>query len=186
MLVHPHPNAAACITTDASNVAFGAVLGQFIKGQWQPISFLSKKLTTAELNYSAFDRKRLAVYLAVRHFQYFVEGRVFHINTNHKPLTFALQGTTERRSPRQARRLAFISEFTNDIRHIEGLANPVAAALSRNVLVLEQSPVDLETLAVAQSQDEDLKSLFTSSTSCLLYTSPSPRDGLLSRMPSSA
>ena len=28
--------------------------------------------------------------------------------------------------------------------------------------------------------------LFENSTPCLLYTSPSPRDGLLSRMPSSA
>ena len=174
MLVHPHPNAATCITTDASNVAVGAVLEQFIEGQWKPISFFSKKLTPAELNYSAFDRELLAAYLAVRHFQYFVEGRVFHINTDHKPLTFALQGTTERRSPRQARHLAFISEFTNDIRHIEGLANPVADALSRNVLVLEQSPVDLETLAVAQSQDEDLKSLFTSSTSLQLKQVPIP------------
>ena len=120
----------------------------------------------------AFDRELLAAYLAVRHFQYFVEGRVFHINTDHKPLTFALQGTTERQSPRQARHLAFISEFTNDIRHIEGLANPVADALSRNALVLEQSPVDLETLAVAQSQDENIKSLFTSSTSLQLKQVP--------------
>ena len=131
-------------------------------------------MTLAELNYSAFDREFLAAFLAVRHFQYFVEDRVFHINTDHKPLTLALQGTTERRSPRQARHLAFISEFTNDIRHIEGLANPVADALSRNVLVLEQSPVDLETLAVAQSQDEDLKSLFTSSTSLQLKQVPIP------------
>ena len=30
------------------------------------------------------------------------------------------------------------------------------------------------------------KSHYTSKASCLLYTSPSPRDGLLSRMPSSA
>ena len=30
------------------------------------------------------------------------------------------------------------------------------------------------------------KLTFTGSTACLLYTSPSPRDGLLSRMPSSA
>ena len=29
-------------------------------------------------------------------------------------------------------------------------------------------------------------SVFASSRTCLLYTSPSPRDGLLSRMPSSA
>ena len=30
------------------------------------------------------------------------------------------------------------------------------------------------------------ETLFSSSNICLLYTSPSPRDGLLSRMPSSA
>ena len=47
MLVHPHPNEATCITTDASNVA---VLEQFIEGQWKPISFVSKKLSSAELN----------------------------------------------------------------------------------------------------------------------------------------
>ena len=130
MLVHPHPNTATCITTDASNVAVGAVLEQFIEGQWKSISFFSKKLTPAELNYSAFDRELLAAYFAARHFQYFVEGRVFHINTDRKPLTFMLIGTTERRSPPQARHLTFISEFTNDIRHIGGLANPVADALS--------------------------------------------------------
>ena len=96
MLVHPHPNAAMCITTDASNVAVGAVLEQFIEGQWKPISLFSDKLTPVDLIYSAFDRELLAAYLAVRHFQYFVEGRVFDINTDHKPLTFALHGTNER------------------------------------------------------------------------------------------
>ena len=30
------------------------------------------------------------------------------------------------------------------------------------------------------------RAAFPASTGCLLYTSPSPRDGLLSRMPSSA
>ena len=56
MLVHPHPNAASCITTDASNVAVGTVLEQFIEGQWKPISFFSNQLTPVELTYSAFDR----------------------------------------------------------------------------------------------------------------------------------
>ena len=35
------------------------------------------------------------------------------------------------------------------------------------------------------TSDEDIKSIVNYG-SCLLYTSPSPRDGLLSRMPSSA
>ena len=127
-----------------------------------------------ELNYSAFDRELLAVYLAVRHFQYFVEGRVFHINTDHKPLTFALQSSAEQRSPRQARHLAFISEFKTDIRHIEGQTNRVADALSRNVHVLELSPINLETLAVAQSQDEELQRLCASTTSLCLEHIPIP------------
>ena len=173
MLVHPQPHAPTCITTDASNLAVGAVLEQFIDGQWMPISFFSKKLNHAELNYSAFDRELLAIYLSVRHFQYFVEGRTFHINTDHKPLTFALQSSTERRSPRQARHLAFISEFTTDIRHIEGQANCAADALSRTVYVLEdQSSLELEAFAAAQIHDEELQQLSTSTTSLRLEHVP--------------
>ena len=71
MLVHPQPHAATCITTDASNLSVGAVLEQFINGQWKHITFFSKKLSPAKLKYSAFDRELLAAYLAVRHFQYF-------------------------------------------------------------------------------------------------------------------
>ena len=36
------------------------------------------------------------------------------------------------------------------------------------------------------SVDLVVEELFANSSTCLLYTSPSPRDGLLSRMPSSA
>ena len=134
-------------------------------------------MSPAELKYSAFDRELLAAYLAVRHFQYFVEGRVFHINTDHKPLTFALHSSAERHSPRQARHLAFISEFTSDIRHIEGQANRVADALSRNVLALEQSPIDLEALASAQDHDGELLKLSTSSTSLQLTQVPLSHTG---------
>ena len=54
----------------------------------------------------------LAAYLAVWHFQYFVEGRVFRINTDHKPFIFVLHFSAEWHSTWQARYLAFISEFT--------------------------------------------------------------------------
>ena len=43
---------------------------------------------------------------------------------------------------------------------------------------------DAEALADVQNTDTDTKAEHI--RSCLLYTSPSPRDGLLSRMPSSA
>ena len=60
MLAHPQPHAATSIMTDASNLAVGAVLEQFINGQWKPTLFFSKKLSPAELKYSAFDRELLA------------------------------------------------------------------------------------------------------------------------------
>ena len=83
MLVHPQPHAATCITKDASDLAVGAVLEQFINGQWKLISFFSKTFSPAELKYSAFNRGQLAAHLAVRHFQYFAGGRVFHMNFFH-------------------------------------------------------------------------------------------------------
>ena len=155
MLVHPQPNAPTCVTTDASNSAVGGVLEQFIDGQWKPISFFSKKLCHAETNYSTFDRELLAIYLAVRHFQHFVEGRTFHINTDHKPLTFVLQSSSDRRYS-----------------FIEGQANQVADELSRNVHVLEQSPIDFEALAIAQQRDDQLQHLQTSDTSLPLEQVP--------------
>ena len=128
LLVHPTPGAPTCVMTDASNVAVGAVLQQYCNGQWCPISFFSKALKPAETWYSTFDRELLAVYLALKHFQYFLEGREFHILTDHKPLTYA---RADRYSPRQIRHLDFIAQFTSDLRHVQGSLNAAADALSR-------------------------------------------------------
>ena len=89
LLVHPKPDALTNVMTDASNTAVGAVLQQFADGLWQPISFFSKKLSPAETRYSTYDRELLAVYLALKHFRYFLEGRSFHVMTDHKPLTYS-------------------------------------------------------------------------------------------------
>ncbi len=90
LLVHPELGAPTCIMTDASETAVGAVLQQFIAGQWQPLAYFSKALKPAQTRYSAFDRELLAIYLSIKHFRYFIEGRQFYILTDHKPLTYAL------------------------------------------------------------------------------------------------
>ena len=71
-----HPDAPTSIMTDASNSAVGTVLQQLIGGHWHPMAYFSKALKPAETRYSTFDRELVAVYLAVKHFRYFVEGRV--------------------------------------------------------------------------------------------------------------
>ena len=64
-----------------------------------------------------------------------------------------------------------------DLRHIEGQANHVADALSRNVLALEQSPIELDAFASAQEQDEELLKLSTSPTSLKLAQVPLSHSG---------
>ena len=55
----------------------------------------------------------------------------FFLNTDHKRLTFVMSSVTERPSLQQTRQLAFIAEFTTDIRYVKGETNFVADAFSR-------------------------------------------------------
>ena len=52
LLFHPKPDAPTAIMSDASDIAVGAVLQQFIDNQWKPIAYFSHKLTPTETRYS--------------------------------------------------------------------------------------------------------------------------------------
>ncbi|BHF80747.1 hypothetical protein SprV_0702387700 [Sparganum proliferum] len=131
LLTHPAPEAPLSLMVDASTVAVGAVLQQHINDSTGPLAFFSKKLSPAETRYSTFGRELLAIYLAVKHFRHFLEGRDFTIFTDHKPLTFAIRSHSDKYNPREISHLDYISQFTTDIRHIDGPKNAVADMLSR-------------------------------------------------------
>ena len=147
LLNHPDPSSLIAIKTDASDTAIRAVLEQKIKGNWQPLAFLSKKLKTAEQKYSTYDRELLAIYLGIKHFKYFLEGREFCIFTDHMPLTFSLAKISEPGPARQQRPLSFIAEFSSDIRHIAGKNNVVADALSGHSVNTLSTDIDFLTMA---------------------------------------
>ncbi|XP_055487621.1 uncharacterized protein LOC129694894 [Leucoraja erinacea] len=115
MLEHPRASAQTALTADASDVALGAVLEQREGSRWVPLAFFSRRLQAPEVKYGAFDRELLALYLAICHFCYFLEGRAFTAFTDHKPLTFTLTKVSDPWSARQQRHLACISEFTSEI-----------------------------------------------------------------------
>ena len=171
LLVHPDSAAQLNITCDASDVALGGVLQQFLNGMWQPLSFFSKKLNPAETRYSAFDRDLLAVYATIKHFRHNLEGRNFFVNTDHKPLTFVMSSVTERASLRQTRHLAFIAEFTTDIRYVKGETNFVADALSRpSVSAIHDGPaIDYKELSLDQANDAEFTRLRHSTTSTIKF-----------------
>jgi len=130
-LVHPDPAATVSLAVDASAMHMGGVLQQWSRAGWQPLSFFSHKLSKTELNYGAFDRELLAAYLGIQHFRFALEGRPFQLHTDHKPLVAALKKVDPPWTARQQQHLSFISEFTTDLRHVPGLQNNVADALSR-------------------------------------------------------
>ena len=160
MLQHYAPEAPLSLAVDASNTAVGAVLQQTVNGSTVPIAFFSKRLTETESKYSTFGRELLAVYLAIKHFRHFVEGRSFTVFTDHKPLTYALKSSSDRYSPREVRHLDYISQFTHDIRHISGVDNVVADALSRiSVLTADQEQLDFTEMAKAQQSESFQRTL---------------------------
>ncbi|XP_029162232.1 uncharacterized protein K02A2.6-like [Nylanderia fulva] len=83
-----------------------------------------------------------------------VEARTFTIYTDHKPIIYAFRQKPEKSTPRQFRYLDFIGQFTTDIRHVAGVENVVADALSR----IEElnSPLDYAALAQLQEKDEEI------------------------------
>ena len=148
------------------------MLQQCICDHWQPISYFSKKLKLSETKYNTFDRELLAVYSSIKYFQHFVEGHVFHILTDHKPLTYSVSLHFDHYTPRQIRQLNYVSQFTSDIGYIKGDNNTPADDLSQmgvDSVLQEGTPiVDFKEMATAQQQDPDVLKLQTSPSSLTL------------------
>ncbi|MBM3939179.1 MAG: hypothetical protein FJ333_11085, partial [Sphingomonadales bacterium] len=152
-LAHPEVGAELRLAVDASNTHVGAVLEQKGSAGFRPLGFFSRKLEPAQTRYSTFDRELLGCYLAIKHFRWSLEGRPFHILTDHKPLVFALHRLTDHWTARQQRQMSFIAEFTADLRHLPGQQNVVADALSRPVaLVLPDLEASASIQQIAQAQ----------------------------------
>ena len=166
MLRHPRPGPEIAISADASGEAVGTVLQQQPRegGPWEPLAYFSKKLRPPELKYSAFHRELLAVYLGIRHFRHYLEGRDFPIFTDHRPLTFAMAKSSEPWSHRQARHLEYISQYSTDIRYIAGGDNAVADVLSRAAIEEIRIGVDFSRMAVLQKQDPETTAYRTAVT----------------------
>ncbi len=160
-LAHPLPGAVLALGTDASDTHVGVVLQQQVGQHWQPLGFFSKKLSKSEINCSTFDRELLAAVSCIKHFCSRLEGRLFQLWTDHKPLIFALHRVSPPTSGHQQRHLAFISEYTNQLVYLPGTSNVVADPLSRPAAsaagaaricaaIADRSPLDLKDMALRQ------------------------------------
>ena len=135
MLVHPHPTAEVRVKTDASDVAFAAVLEQKnpATGSWQPLRFWSRGLTTTQKAWPPYDKELQAMWLASRQFRPWIDGKRPTFFTDHKAIVGSLTKPEAANTTQRRVKLEQLAQIAGDVRHIAGLENTVADALSRHI-----------------------------------------------------
>ena len=73
--------------TDASDLSIAAVLLQAKEGESHPVAYASRKLTTAEKNYTIAERETLAVVLALKCWRLYL-FKHFDIYTDNQPVVY--------------------------------------------------------------------------------------------------
>ena len=80
------PQAPCVVDFDASDYAIGAVLQQEGQDGLHPVAFESRRLSSAERNYSARDREQLAMVHSTQVWRHYLLGKKVTMRTDHKPL----------------------------------------------------------------------------------------------------
>ncbi|GJQ73322.1 hypothetical protein Trydic_g13691 [Trypoxylus dichotomus] len=126
------------ITTDALNVATGAVLSQCSIGKDLPIGYASRTLNPAECNLSTIENELLAIVWAVITFRPYVYGTMFNLLTDHKPLQWLF--SVKDPSSKLVRWRLKLEEYNYKIIYKKGKINTSADALSKvEVNAVEQA-----------------------------------------------
>ena len=76
------------LRTDASNCGLGAALMHEHDEKYYPVTYGSKKLTSAQRRYSTLEKECLAIVWGVSKFRPYLAGKPFILQTDHQPLTF--------------------------------------------------------------------------------------------------
>ena len=184
LLAYPDFERPFEIHTDACDIKLGSVISQNRK----PLAFCSRKLNAAQKNYTTREKELLSIVETLKEFNTILFGHEVIVHTDHKNLTHETELVS---SPRVMRWRLLLEEYKISLKYIKGCKNIFADCLSR-IPTEHDCPTDIvekkqteELLALVPDEKfvtfpmETKKIRITQQTeikTCLLYTSPSPRD----------
>ena len=148
-----NPHFETKISADSSSYGLGAVLLQ--KQQqpdpcWKPVAYASRSLTETESRYAQVEKEALACTWAAEKFADYVLGKMFTMETDHKPLVSLLGNKNlDNLPPRILWFRLRLSRFTYSMQHVSGKMLYTADALSRN----------LDHTSVHQEADASIKDI---------------------------
>ena len=119
------------VSADSSRQALGAVLLQLnADDEWQPVEFASRKLTDAETRYAMIELQALGI--TCEKFDFYLVGRVFEVETDHKPLITLLGEKDLSLLPLRVQRFKMrLMRYQFQIFHTPGRCMYIADYLSR-------------------------------------------------------
>ena len=105
------------------------VLSQVQKEGSVPIAFYSKAFDETQMRYSILDKELYAMVNAIKHFEFYLQGRKFKIFTDSKILYYLREAKES--NPKLMRWSLLLQDYDFDITHISGKSNKIADILSR-------------------------------------------------------
>ncbi|KAG7358549.1 hypothetical protein IV203_015138 [Nitzschia inconspicua] len=124
LLAYPDNSIPFDIETDASDYQLGAV----IKQKGRPIAYYSRKLNSAQRNYTTIEKELLSIVETFREYRDILLGGQINVYTDHKNLTHDMTKFTTQRVLRWR---LLLDEFGATYHYNQGASNFIADALSR-------------------------------------------------------
>ena len=140
-LVYFEMNRETAVAADASSYGMGGVLYQKHDGEWKPVAYCSRTLTSAERRYAQIEKELLAAVHACTKFERYLVGLPeFKLYTDHRPLVPLLNKKDLVDTPIRCQRMIMrMMRFNANAEYTPGKNLVVTDALSRSPLIGHES-----------------------------------------------